>query len=464
MSGLFGVVSRENCADVLFYGTDYHSHLGTERGGIAVLGDKFYRSIHDISQGQFKSKFVNDYKEMKGNAGIGVISDRDDQPLLVTSRFGTFAIVMAGLIDNVNDLAENLLKEGESFVEMVDMGINATELVARLITQGDNLINGIERMFDRIKGSASLLILNKDGIYAARDKLGRTPLVIGEKGNELTVASESFSFFNLGFKVKKYLSPGEIVLLGKDGLKQQKTGGSGNQICSFLWIYTGYPASDYEGISVEVVRERCGRFLARDDTVKADLVAGVPDSGVGHAIGYAMESGLPYRRPLVKYTPGYGRSYTPPSQEIRDLVAKMKLIPIRDVISGNRIILCEDSIVRGTQLKNLTVKKLWENGAQEVHIRPACPPLMFPCKFVLSTRGTSELAARRAIRAIEGRDNEDVRDYIDHRTEKYARMVEWIRKDLDVTSLRYQTIDNMVRAVGLPGEKLCLYCWTGGIA
>jgi len=464
MSGLFGVVSRENCADVLFYGTDYHSHLGTERGGMAVLGDKFYRSIHDISQGQFKSKFVNDYKEMKGNAGIGVISDRDDQPLLVTSRFGTFAIVMAGLIDNVNDLAENLLKEGESFVEMVDMGINATELVARLITQGDNLINGIERMFDRIKGSASLLILNKDGIYAARDKLGRTPLVIGEKGNELTVASESFSFFNLGFKVKKYLSPGEIVLLGKDGLKQQKTGGSGNQICSFLWIYTGYPASDYEGISVEVVRERCGRFLARDDTVKADLVAGVPDSGVGHAIGYAMESGLPYRRPLVKYTPGYGRSYTPPSQEIRDLVAKMKLIPIRDVISGNRIILCEDSIVRGTQLKNLTVKKLWENGAQEVHIRPACPPLMFPCKFVLSTRGTSELAARRAIRAIEGRDNEDVRDYIDHRTEKYARMVEWIRKDLDVTSLRYQTIDNMVRAVGLPGEKLCLYCWTGGIA
>jgi amidophosphoribosyltransferase len=464
MSGLFGVVSRENCADVLFYGTDYHSHLGTERGGMAVLGDKFYRSIHDISQGQFKSKFVNDYKEMKGNAGIGVISDRDDQPLLVTSRFGTFAIVMAGLIDNVNDLAENLLKEGESFVEMVDMGINATELVARLITQGDNLINGIERMFDRIKGSASLLILNKDGIYAARDKLGRTPLVIGEKGNELTVASESFSFFNLGFKVKKYLSPGEIVLLGKDGLKQQKTGGSGNQICSFLWIYTGYPASDYEGISVEVVRERCGRFLARDDTVKADLVAGVPDSGVGHAIGYAMESGLPYRRPLVKYTPGYGRSYTPPSQEIRDLVAKMKLIPIRDVISGNRIILCEDSIVRGTQLKNLTVKKLWENGAQEVHIRPACPPLMFPCKFVLSTRGTSELAARRAIRAIEGRDNEDVRDYIDHRTEKYARMVEWIRKDLDVTSLRYQTIDNMVRAVGLPEEKLCLYCWTGGIA
>jgi amidophosphoribosyltransferase len=464
MSGLFGVVSQENCTDVLFYGTDYHSHLGTERGGMAVLGDRFYRSIHDISQGQFKSKFVNDYKEMKGNAGIGVISDRDDQPLLFTSKFGTFAIVMAGLIDNLNELAEELLNEGESFVEMSGSGINSTELVARLITQGDDLIDGIEKMFDRIQGSASLLILNQDGVYAARDRLGRTPLVIGEKEKDLAVVSESFSFFNLGFTVKKYLSPGEIVLLGKDGLKQKKEGRPDNQICSFLWIYTGYPASSYEGISVEVVRERCGRFLAKEDTVEADLVAGVPDSGVGHAIGYAMESRLPYRRPLVKYNPGYGRSYTPPSQEIRDLVAKMKLIAIKDIIAGNRIILCEDSIVRGTQLKNLTVKKLWESGAKEVHIRPACPPLMFPCKFALSTRGIEELAARRAIRAIKGKDIEDVSEYIDHRTEKYARMVEWIRKELDVTSLRYQTIDNMVQAIGLPREKLCLYCWSGGIS
>ena len=464
MSGLFGVISQDNCADVLFYGTDYHSHLGTERGGMAVLGDRFYRSIHDISQAQFKSKFVSDYKEMKGNAGIGVISDRDDQPLLFNSRFGTFAIVMAGLIDNLNELAGELLEQGESFVQVGDTGFSATELVAKLITQGSDLIDGIEKMFDRVKGSASLLILNQDGVYAVRDRLGRTPLVIGEKGQDLAVASESFSFFNLGFTVKKYLNPGEIVLLSRDGLKQKKEGGPDNQICSFLWIYTGYPASSYEGISVELVRERCGRFLAKHDTVEADLVAGVPDSGVGHAIGYAMESGLPYRRPLVKYNPGYGRSYTPPTQEIRDLVAKMKLIAIRDIIAGNRIILCEDSIVRGTQLKNLTVKKLWESGAQEVHIRPACPPLMFPCKYALSTRGIAELAARRAIRAIEGKDIEDVSEYVDPHTEKYARMVEWIRKELDVTSLKYQTIDNMVQAIGLSKEKLCLYCWSGGIS
>ena len=464
MSGLFGVISQDNCADVLFYGTDYHSHLGTERGGMAVLGDRFYRSIHDISQAQFKSKFVSDYKEMKGNAGIGVISDRDDQPLLFNSRFGTFAIVMAGLIDNLNEVAGELLEQGESFVQVGDTGFSATELVAKLITQGSDLIDGIEKMFDRVKGSASLLILNQDGVYAVRDRLGRTPLVIGEKGQDLAVASESFSFFNLGFTVKKYLNPGEIVLLSRDGLKQKKEGGPDNQICSFLWIYTGYPASSYEGISVELVRERCGRFLAKDDTVEADLVAGVPDSGVGHAIGYAMESGLPYRRPLVKYNPGYGRSYTPPTQEIRDLVAKMKLIAIRDIIAGNRIILCEDSIVRGTQLKNLTVKKLWESVAKEVHIRPACPPLMFPCKYALSTRGIAELAARRAIRAIEGKDREDVCEYIDHRTEKYARMVEWIRKELDVTSLKYQSIDNMVQAIGLSKEKLCLYCWSGGIS
>ena len=429
---------------------------------MAVLGDRFYRSIHDISQGQFKSKFVNDYKEMKGELGIGVISDRDDQPLLLTSKFGTFAIAMSGLIENLSELTSALLSEGYSFGETTATGINATELVARLITQGDSLIDGIERVFQRIRGSASILILNGEGIYAARDKHGRTPLVVGEKGKDLAVAAESFSFYNLGFKIKKYLDPGEIVLLTREGLEQKKDGDEGNQICSFLWIYTGYPASSYEGISVEVVRERCGRFLARHDTVEADLVAGVPDSGVGHAIGYAMESGLPYRRPLVKYNPGYGRSYTPPTQEIRDLVAKMKLVPIKEIISGHRIILCEDSIVRGTQLKNLTVKKLWENGAKEIHIRPACPPLMYPCKFALSTRGIAELAARRAIREIEGGDIEDLREYIDYRTDKYARMVEWIRKELEVTSLKYQTIEDMVQAIGLPGEKLCLYCWSGG--
>ena len=462
MSGIFGIVSKKNCADTLLYGTDYHSHMGTEYGGMTVLGKQFYRSIHDITQSQFKSKFFDDYKKMKGHLGIGVISDRDPQPLIIGSKFGNFAIVIAGLIENVNELASELLREGETFGEMSSSGrINSVELVAKLITRGQNLLEGIEGVYNRIKGSASILLLMKEGIYAIRDRLGRTPLVIGEKEGDYVIATETCSFLNLGFKIKKYLTPGEIVLIDKTGLEEKSVGKQGNQICAFLWIYTGYPASSYDEISVELVRERCGRALAKNDDIRADLVSGVPDSGVGHAIGYAMESGLPYRRPLVKYTPGYGRSYTPPSQEIRDLVATMKLIPIKDVIFGNRIILCEDSIVRGTQLKNYTIKKLWECGAKEVHIRPACPPLMFPCRFALSTRSIKELAARKAIRALEGKDREDVREYIDHRSKKYRKMVDWIQKELGVTTLKYQKIEDMVKAIGLPREKLCLYCWIG---
>jgi amidophosphoribosyltransferase len=358
-------------------------------------------------------------------------------------------------------LASELLQDGETFGEMSSGGINAVELMAKLITRGRTLSEGIEGVYDRIRGSASILLLKREGIYAARDRLGRTPLVIGERDGEYAIATETCSFLNLGFRIKKYLTPGEIVLIRKSGLEEKSIGKRTNQICAFLWIYTGYPASSYEGISVELVRERCGRSLAKNDNVMADLVAGVPDSGVGHAVGYAMESGLPYRRPLIKYSAGYGRSYTPPSQEIRDLVATMKLIPVKEVICGNRIILCEDSIVRGTQLKNYTIKKLRDCGAKEVHVRPACPPLMFPCRFALSTRSTEELAARKAIRALEGRNVEDVREYIDHRSKKYQQMVEWIRKELGVTTLRYQKIDDMVEAIGLPKEKLCLYCWTG---
>lgn len=461
MSGIFGIVSKKNCADILLYGIDYHSHMGTEYGGMAVLGKQFYHSIHDISKSQFKSKFFDDYKGMKGPLGIGAISDRDPQPLIIGSKFGNFAIVTAGLIENVNELASELLREGETFGEMSSGGINSVELLAKLITRGRTLLEGIEEVYERIRGSASILILKKEGIYASRDRLGRTPLVIGEREGEYAIATETCSFLNLGFRIKKYLTPGEIVFIGRKGTEEKTIGKKANQICAFLWIYTGYPASSYEGISVELVRERCGRSLAKSDDVKADLVAGVPDSGVGHAIGYAMESGFPYRRPLVKYTPGYGRSYTPPSQEIRDLVATMKLIPIKDVIHGNRIILCEDSIVRGTQLKNYTIKKLWECGAKEVHIRPACPPLMFPCRFALSTRSIAELAARKAIRALEGEDTEDVREYIDYRSKKYKKMVEWIQKELGATTLRYQKIDDMVKAIGLPREKLCLYCWIG---
>jgi amidophosphoribosyltransferase len=461
MSGIFGIVSKKSCADILLYGTDYHSHMGTEYGGMAVYGKRFYCSIHDISKSQFKSKFFDDYKEMKGNLGIGAISDRDPQPLIIGSKFGTFAIAVAGLVENVDELATELLRDGETFGEMSSGGINSVELIAKLITRGRTLPEGIEGAHDRIRGSASILLLKQEGIYAARDRLGRTPLVIGEREGEFVIATETCSFLNLGFQIKKYLAPGEIILVGKSGLEEKSAGKNTNQICSFLWIYTGYPASSYEGISVELVRERCGRALAKNDDVKVDLVAGVPDSGVGHAIGYAMESRLPYRRPLVKYTPGYGRSYTPPSQEIRDLVATMKLIPIKEIIHGNRVILCEDSIVRGTQLKNYTIKKLWECGAKEVHVRPACPPLMFPCRFALSTRSIEELAARKAIQALEGKNIEDVREYIDHRSRKYQQMVEWIGKELGVTTLRYQKIDDMVEAIGLPIEKLCLYCWTG---
>lgn len=464
MSGIYGIISKKDCMDSLFYGTDYHSHLGTEFGGIAVMdGDQFSRQIHGIAQSQFKSKFFEDLPNLKGNKGIGVISDCHEQPIYFNSKFGPFCIVTVGLIENSEELVEELLHRGHSFAEMSSKGpVNTTELIAKLITLGDNLVDGIDHMFDMIEGSCSLLILNRDGIYAARDRFGYTPLVIGKRADAYAVASETSAFPNDDFKILKYLAPGEILLLNENGLSTQREGNAEMQICTFLWIYTGFPASDYEGINTEASRERCGRALARKDKdIQVDLVAGVPDSGTSHAIGYAMESGKPLRRPLVKYTPGYGRSYTPPTQRIRDLVAKMKLIPIREIIAGNRIAICDDSIVRGTQLKNFTINKLWEAGAKEIHVRPACPPLMFPCKFCLSTRSTHELAARKAIRSIEGQDVEDVSEYVDPDSPKNRKMVDWIAKDLGVTTLRYQTVDDMVEAIGLPKEKLCLYCWTG---
>jgi len=462
MSGMFGVVSKGDCAEILFYGTDYHSHLGTEYGGMAVLGEDFTRQIHNISQTQFKSKFYQDFKRMKGNKGIGVISGLDEQPIYLNSKFGPFCIVTNGFIENTKELVERLLDEGISFTEVTKGAVNVTELIAKLIIQGHDLIDGIEKMFEAIDGSCSLLLLNRDGIYAARDRFGYTPLIVGSREDAWAVTSETSAFPNIGFQTVKYLGPGEIILINEQGMAERRPGGDTNQICAFLWIYAGFPASNYEGINVETVRERCGKFLAkRDRDIKVDVVSGVPDSGTTHALGYAMESGKPYRRPLVKYTLGYGRSYTPPSQETRDLIAKMKLIPIKEIIEGNRIVVCEDSIVRGTQLKNFTIKKLWDSGAKQVHIRPACPPLMFPCRFNLSTRSIPELAARKAIRSLEGKDLENVEKYIDHNSKEYKKMVEWIAKDLEVTTLRYQTVDDMVKAIGLPREKLCLYCWTG---
>jgi amidophosphoribosyltransferase len=464
MSGIYGIVSKKDCIDSLFYGTDYHSHLGTEFGGLAVMeGEKFKRQIHGISQSQFKSKFFDDLQNLKGNKGIGAISDSYEQPMYLNSKFGPFCIVTMGLIENAEELSRELLANGHSFAEMPAKGsVNTTELIAKLITLGEDLVSGIEGVFEKIKGSCSLLVLNRDGVYAARDRYGYTPLVVGRRSDAYAVASETSAFPNDDFKVMKYLMPGEIVLLTEDGIQPRKEGSGDMQICTFLWIYTGFPASDYEGINTEAARERCGAALARrDKDIEVDLVAGVPDSGTSHAIGYAMESGKPFRRPLVKYTPGYGRSYTPPTQEKRDLIAKMKLIPIREIIRDNRVAVCDDSIVRGTQLKNFTISKLWEAGATEVHVRPACPPLMHPCKFCLSTRSIHELAARKAIRELEGHDIEDISEYIDPASPKHQAMIEWIRKDLNVTTLRFQTVDDMVEAIGLPKEKLCLYCWTG---
>jgi amidophosphoribosyltransferase len=463
MSGLFGVVSNNNCISSLYYGTDYHTHLGTEYGGIVFIdkNGKPVKKIHDIKNSQFKSKFYEGSDKIKSHMGIGVISDKDPQPLNFESRFGAFAICCTGLVANKDALASELIRKGISFSEIDRGDINTTELVAHLINQGESIVNGIERMYDKIVGSISLLLLTKKGIYCARDRNGVTPLAIGQKEGEVAVASETCAFPNLGFSVKKYILPGEIVFISKKGIEEKKKGRQSSKICAFLWIYTGFPASSYEGINVEKVRENCGSYLAKRDNVKADLVSGVPDSGVAHAVGYAMESEIPYRRVLIKYTPGYGRSYTPLSQELRDRIALMKLIANDAIAKGNRIVLCEDSIVRGTQLKNYTIAKLMQAGAKEVHVRPACPPLMFPCVFNLSTRSIHELAARKAIRALEGKDIEDVSDYLNPKSEKYKKMVEWIAKDLGATSLKYQLLDDMIKAIGLPKEKLCLYCWIG---
>ncbi len=463
MSGLFGVVGKKDCVQTLFYGTDYHSHLGTQKAGLAVFNSRIQRSIHDISTSQFKSKFIDELPDLKGTMGIGVISDSDPQPIIISSFFGNFALATSGLLANKNKLAKEIMAQRGSFSELSGGMINATEVVGKLIAQKNDIVKGIEYVFDKARGSVSFLVLAKEGIYVARDKLGRTPLVIGRRGQTWAVASETCAFPNLGFETAKELLPGEIVLLTKKGLKRNKKGNTQEKICAFLWIYTGYPASSYDTISVEVVREHCGANLAKGDKIKADLVTGVPDSGIAHSLGYAMASGIPYRRPLVKYTDGYGRSYTPPSQEIRDQVAKMKLIPIKDVIGGKSIIICDDSIVRGTQLKNQAIQKLWQHGAKEIHVRIACPPLMFPCRYCLSTRTKKELAARRAIRKIFGKERNKIKieKFLDEKTPEYKKMIETIRKELGVTSLKYQSIKDMVKAIGLPKNRLCLHCWLG---
>lgn len=463
MSGLFGVISKEDCVETLFYGTDYHSHLGTQKAGLAVLNHRIQRSIHDISTSQFKSKFVDELAKLKGKSGIGVISDSEPQPIIISSSFGIFALVTSGLLANKDRLVKEILERGSSFSELSGGEINSTEVVGKLIAQEKDIVLGIENVFKKISGSVSMLVLTKEGIYAGRDKLGRTPLIVGKSNSSWAVTSETCAFPNLGFEVKKELLPGEIVLLSNDGVRGKKILNNGEKICAFLWIYTGYPASVYDGVSVEEVREHCGANLAKGDRIKADLVTGVPDSGVAHALGYAAASKIPYRRPLVKYTDGYGRSYTPPSQKIRDQVAQMKLIPIKEVIAGKKIVICDDSIVRGTQLKNQAISKLWRCGAKEIHVRIACPPLMFPCRYSLSTRTQKELAARRAIGKAFGKGKKSfgVEVFLDEKTLQFQKMIKAIREELGVTSLKYQSVGDMVKAIGLPKERLCLHCWLG---
>jgi amidophosphoribosyltransferase len=464
VGGFFGVVSNSDCVPDLFYGTDYHSHLGTMRGGMAVLnGTGFQRHIHDITNTQFRSKFEDDIGEMSGPMGIGVISDNEAQPLLINSRHGAYGIVTVGKINNLEELAQAAVeKNGVHFSEMTGGRVNPTELVCHFIDRGETFQEGIRLAQEKIDGSLSLLILTKDGIIAARDRLGRTPVILGEKAGSRAATFESCALPNLGYELTRYLGPGEVVHITVDGVKQLTPPGEEMQICSFLWVYYGYPASSYEGINVESVRYRCGRKLEARDEVEVDFAAGIPDSGTGHAIGYANGAGIPYRRPFVKYTPTWPRSFMPQDQRVRDLVARMKLIPVKEIMDGNRILFCEDSIVRGTQLQDI-IQRVFDFGAKEVHMRPACPPLVYGCKFLNFSQSRSEmdLAARRAAVELEGGESEDLSAYTDPDSEPYCAMVESIRERLGLTTLQYQRLDDLVEAIGLPKEKLCTYCWDG---
>ena len=464
MGGFFGVVSQDDCVQDLFYGTDYHSHLGTVRGGMAVKNsDEFQRYIHDITTSQFRSKFEDNMTKMMGKKGIGVISDFEDQPLLVGSHLGVYAIVTVGVIKNIEELTKQAFnKKTIHFSEMSGGEINPTEVVATLINQESTYEDGIQNAQEKIEGSCSMLLLTEKGIYAARDRLGRTPVIIGQKEGSYAAAMETSAFPNLNYSIAQYLGPSEIVFMSDEGIEQKKPPSEKMQICSFLWIYYGYPSSNYEGINVEIARNRCGAYLARKDTARPDIVAGIPDSGVGHAIGYATEAGIPYRRPFVKYTPTWPRSFIPQDQAIRNLVAVMKLIPIEEIIDGASLLFCEDSIVRGTQLKD-TIERLYDYGAKEIHMRPSCPPLVYSCKFLNFSRSRSalDLAARKAINEIEGSSDKFLDVYADHSTKKYAAMLERIQQRLHLTSLRYQILDDMVDAIGLPKERLCTYCWDG---
>ena len=466
MGGFFGVAHKEDCVFDLFFGVDYHSHLGTRRGGMVVYGeDGFDRAIHNIENAPFRTKFDKDMQKMKGYYGIGCISDYEPQPLIVRSHHGTYAITTVTKINNVEELTKMLFDNGHShFLEMSGGDINATELVASLINQKENLIEGIQYALESIDGSCSILLMNSQGIYCARDKMGRTPVVIGHKDDAFCAAFENFAYNNLGYKNYKELGPGEIDVITADNCVTLVQPGKEMKICTFLWVYYGYPASSYEGMSVEKARYNCGAAMARRDNVKPDIVAGVPDSGTAHAVGYANESGVPFSRPFIKYTPTWARSFMPTIQSQRDTIAKMKMLAVEDLIKDKSLLIIDDSIVRGTQLRE-TTEYLYESGAKEVHIRPACPPLVYGCKYLNFSRSNSEmeLITRRVIARLENGNvtDEILEEYTDPDSPKYEAMVEEIRKELHFTSLRFNRLDDMLEAMGVDKCKLCTYCWNG---
>jgi len=463
MGGLFGTISKSDCVEDLYYGTDYNSHLGTKRGGMAVLGKNgFTRAIHNLESSYFRTKFEPELSKFSGNSGIGVISDTESQPIIINSHLGTFSIVTVAKIKNLDELTARALKQGRHFSEVSAGGTNISELIAMLINEEDSFEKGIENVYEKVKGSCSMLLLTEKGLYAGRDKLGRTPIILGKKKGAYAVSSESSSFPNLGYEIEADIGPGEILVITEDGYEQCKTPNDKMQVCAFLWVYYGYPSSYYEDINVEDCRYRCGAAIARRDDSEIDYVSGVPDSGIAHAIGYSNEKQIPYKRAYVKYTPTWPRSFMPQNQEMRNLVAKMKLIPNKALIKNQRIALCDDSIVRGTQLQD-NVQILNSYGAKEIHVRPACPTLIFPCEFLSfsNSRSTLDLAGRKAIMDLEDKEDKDLEEYAKPGSQKCEAMVEKIREKMGVTSLRYQRLDDLVEAIGLPKEKLCTHCWDG---
>ena len=467
MGGFFGVAAKEDCVFDLFFGTDYHSHLGTRRAGMAVYSKEegYNRAIHNIENAPFRTKFDKDVNEMRGNLGIGCISDFEPQPLMVRSHHGTYAITTVGKINNTDAIIKDLFAKGHShFLEMSGGDINATELVAAIVNQKDNLVEGIQYAQEIIEGSMTLLIMTPKGIYAARDKMGRTPVAVGKKEGAYCVSFESFAYLNLGYQPVRELGPGEIAVVTPEGVRTLVQPGKDMKICTFLWVYYGYPSSSYEGISVEKMRYQCGAKLAERDHVKPDIVAGVPDSGTAHAVGYANRSGIPFSRPFIKYTPTWPRSFMPTIQTQRNLIAKMKLIPVHDLIQDQSLLLIDDSIVRGTQLRE-TTEFLYQSGAKEVHIRPACPPLLYGCKYLNFSRSSSEmdLITRRVIAKREGENVDDkiLADYADPDSTNYKEMLEEIRKELNFTTLKYHRLDDLTASIDIEPCKLCTYCWSG---